>query len=140
MFQHMPNDSFKPNFDPILNFGKYELYLEFSNEFHEKTTHHEHFIQQMRKENLKYRYKCLHESLLTKINMFDDELLQLETERKDIKLQITFKNLFLSTLQEELLILNDFDLLEDKYSYDLYLKTVKQNEKVNEVKYLSKLI
>lgn len=105
------------------------------NGFHEKPTNLEIIMEQMRKEQLKYRHKCLHESMLMKINIFDDHLIKLETMRHNVKLHITFLDLFASTLEEEMIILNNFDLLEDEYIYNVLQKTEKQNEKVNQVKY-----
>lgn len=105
------------------------------NGFNEKPTNLEIIMQQMRKEKLKYRHKCLHESMFTKINIFDDHLIMLETMRNDVELRITFLDLFASTLEEEMIILNNFDLLEDEYTYNVLQKTEKQNEKVNQVKY-----
>lgn len=119
----------------ILNPKKSNLYSE--REFEEKPTHLETAMKQMRKEKLKHRHNCLHESMLTKINMFDDHLLTLETTRRDIKFRITFLDLFALTLEEELIILNNFDLLEDDYCNNVCLKTRKQNEKINQVIYLS---
>lgn len=110
------------------------------NEFFEAPTYLEITMLQMRKEKLKHKHKCLHKSMLTKINMFDDHLLTLYTLRKDVNLSITFLNLFASTLEEELIILNNFDLLEDEYSHNVYLKTIKQTDKVNEVKYFNELL
>lgn len=121
----------------ILNPEKINLHLK--KEFEEKPTHLENTMKQMRKEKLKHRHDCLHESMLTKINMFDDHLIMLEATRKDIEFRITFLNLFALTLEEELIILNDFDLLEDEYCNNVYLKTGKQNEKINQVKCLSTL-
>lgn len=110
------------------------------NGFHEKPSSLEIIMQQMRKEKLKYRHKCLHESMLMKINMFDDHLIVLETMRKDVKFHITFLDLFASTLEEEMIILNNFDLLEDEYTYTVLQKNEKQNDKVNQVKYLHKYL
>lgn len=121
----------------ILNPEKNNLYSK--KEFEDKPTHLETTMKQMRKEKLKHRHDCLHESMLTKMNMFDDHLLTLETTRKDIKFRITFLDLFALTLEEELIILNDFDLLEDEYCNNVNLKTGKQNEKINQVKQLSTL-
>lgn len=147
MFKPNLIDSFKPvqYMDPIyliLYPEQSKLYSEMlkNDQFHEEPTYLEITMRKMRKENLKHKHQCLHESMLTKINMFDDHLLMLEKTRKDVKLRITFLELFAITLEEELLILNDFDLLEDDYSYNVYLKTGKQNEKVNQVYYFDKLI
>lgn len=119
----------------ILNPDKSNLYMEMSKHgFHENPTHLEITMQQMRKDKLKYKYKCLHESMLTKINIFDDYLIMLETERKDVKLHITFLDLFASTLEEEMIIFNNYHLLEDEYMYNVHEKTEKQNEKVIQVK------
>lgn len=90
-------------------------------------------LQQMRKEHLKYKHLCLHETMSTKINMFDERLLLLKRNRIDVMLQITFLDLFASTLEEELLVFNDYDLLEDDCEYNLFVKTGMQNEKAKEV-------
>lgn len=147
MFKPNLIDSFEPvqYMDPIyliLYPEQSKLYSEMlkNDQFHEEPTYLEITMRKMRIENLKHKHQCLHESMLTKINMFDDHLLVLEKTRKDVKLRITFLELFAITLEEELLILNDFDLLEDDYSYNVYLKTGKQNEKVNQVYYFNKLI
>lgn len=114
---------------------KSDLYKEmFKNTNEEKSTYIETIMQKMRIDKLKYRHSCLHESMLTKINMFDDHILMLDKLRKNVKLRITFLDLFAITLKEELIILNDFDLLEDDYLYNVYLKTEKQNDKVDQVK------
>lgn len=102
----------------------------FKGNFSENLTYLETIMLQMKREKLKYKHNCLHESILTKMNIFDEHLLDLEKERKDIGLQTTFLNLFAITLEEELIILNDFNLLEDQYSYNLYIKTVKHNDQV----------
>lgn len=119
----------------ILHPEKNDVYSNMvKNELPEEPSHLETVMKHMRKEKLKYRHKCLHESMLMKINMFDEYLLTLETKRIDVKLRVTFLELFALTLEEELLILNDFDLLENEYSYNVYLKTRKQNDKINQVK------
>lgn len=105
-------------------------------EYNEKFTSVEAALRQITKDKFKHKYDCLHESMLTKINMFDEHTLSLEKERKDIKLRLMFLNLFAVTLEEELLILNDFDLLEDEYSYELFVKTGDQNNQVKQVKYI----
>lgn len=143
MFQPNLTDSFEPNrrLDPmhlVLNPEKSDLYTEMStNQFHENITDLERTMQSMRKERLKYEHHCLHESMLMKIKMFDDHLYFLETSRKDVKLRITFLDLFSIKLEEELLILNDFDLLENEYSHNVYVQTGKQNDKVNQVNDIS---
>lgn len=110
------------------------------NELHDEPTYLEITMLQMRKENLKHRLKCLHESMLAKINTFDDHLLTLVTLQKDISLSIIFLEVFALTLEEELIVLNNFELREDEYSHKVYLKTSEQNDKVNQVKYVNKLI
>lgn len=92
-------------------------------------------MQQLRRSHLKYRYDCLHESNLTKINIFDCRLLELDAERKDLKIRITYLDLFVLTLEEEMIILNDFDLLEDENLHIVREKTIIQNEKVDQVKH-----
>lgn len=107
--------------------------------FNENPTDLEITMLQMRKEKLVHRHNLLQESMLRKMNRFDEDLSSLEKERKDIILHTTFLNLFAITLEEELIILNDFDLLEDQYSYNLFMKTVKQNDQLKQVKYLDKI-
>lgn len=124
----------------MLNSKKSDFYPKiYKNEFDENATHLELIMQKMEKEKLKHKHDCLHESMLTKINIFDDHLSMLETTRKNVKLRITFLELFALTLEEELLVLNDFDLVEDEYSYNVYLITVKQNDKINQVKLFNPL-
>ncbi|XP_050529600.1 cilia- and flagella-associated protein 44 isoform X1 [Daktulosphaira vitifoliae] len=93
-----------------------------------KSSFLENQIKIMREKKLRYKHKCLHELIFTKIEMFDNHLAELETERIAVVLRIKFLELFALTLEEELLILNDYDLLEDEYSYDVYIITEKQNE------------
>jgi len=95
-------------------------------------------MQNTRKEQLKYRHMHLHKTMSTKINMFDDDLIKLERMRKDFKLQIKFLDLLALTFEEELIILNDFSLVEDKYSQSVYFKTSLQNDKINQVIYFNK--
>ncbi|XP_015370284.1 PREDICTED: uncharacterized protein LOC107166226 [Diuraphis noxia] len=104
-------------------------------------------MQNMRKEQLKYRHKHLHETMLTKINKFDDDLTELNKMRKDVKLRIKFLDLLALTFEEELIILNDFDLVEDECLHSVYLKTGLKNDKINqiqsireEIKYLNDVI
>lgn len=138
-------DSFKPihHLDLnhlILNSKKSDLCSKiYKNDFHENPTHLEIVMQKMRVEKLKHKHVCLHESMLTKINIFDDHLSMLETTRKNVKLRITFLELFALTLEEEMLVLNDFNLVEDEYSYNVYLTTVKQNDKINQVNIFNRL-
>ncbi|XP_022179157.1 uncharacterized protein LOC111039821 isoform X2 [Myzus persicae] len=143
-------DLFEPNghWDPtdlILKPGK--SHIMYTNEILEELTHLEIIMQNMRKEQLKYRHMHLHETMLTKINMFDDDLMELDKMRKDVKLQIKFLDLLALTFEEELIILNDFDLVEDEYLQGVYLKTGLQNNKVKqiqrireEIKYLNDII
>lgn len=90
-------------------------------------------MQQIMKDKLKYRHKCLHESMLMKITKFDNHINMAEKLRMDIQLKITFLKLFSLTLEEELIILNNFDLLEDNISYILNLKTEEKTAKVDQV-------
>lgn len=103
-------------------------------ELREEPTCLEMTMRQMRKEDLIYKHNVLHKSILEKIQFFDKKLLALRTKRIDVKLSVVFLDLFALTLEEELLTLSDFDLLEDRYSYDVYLKTKTQNEKADQVK------
>lgn len=104
------------------------------NGFNEKSSFLEISMQQMRRDKLKHKHKCLHESMLTKIKMFDNRLLTLQTTQRDVELSITFLDLFCLTLEEEIIILNSFGLQEDEYLHNVYFKTKKQNDKVNQVK------
>lgn len=140
MFQPSFIDLFEPNghWDPtdlILKPGK--SHIMYTNEILEELTHLEIIMQNMRKEQLKYRHMHLHETMLTKINMFDDDLMELDKMRKDVKLQIKFLDLLALTFEEELIILNDFDLVEDEYLQGVYLKTGLQNNKVKQVMYFN---
>lgn len=90
-------------------------------------------IKEMRQDELKYRHLCLHESMLTKINMFDCKLSKLNVLRRDVVLQVTFLDLFAVQLEEELIILNEFDLIEDEYLYNVFVKTGVQNKKADQV-------
>lgn len=124
----------------MLNPEKRNLHSKMSKDnFNEKPTDLEITMLQMRKEKLMHRHSLLQESMLRKIDRFDEDLSSLKEERKDIILHSTFLNLFSITLEEELIILNDFDLLEDKYSQNLFIKTEKQNDQVQQVKYLDKI-
>lgn len=143
MFQPSLIDSFEPigHWDPtdlILKPGK--SHIMYKNEIVDELTHLEIIMQNMRKEQLKYRHMHLHETMLTKISMFDDDLMELDNMRKDVKLRIKFLDLLALTFEEELIILNDFDLVEDEYSHSVYLKTGLQNDKVNQVMYFKKLL
>lgn len=89
--------------------------------------------KRLRHNILKYIHLYLHDSMLTKINTFDDSILSLGVKRNDVKFCITFLELFALTLEEELLILYDFDLLEDDYAYNIHEKTAVQNSKVEKV-------
>lgn len=113
---------------------KCDLYSEISKRgFLEEPTLMKTTLQQMRKDNLKYRHLCLHDTMSTKINMFDERLVLLKRKRIDVMLQIIFLDLFALTLEEELLIFNDYDLLEDDCEYNLFLRTGIQNEKAKQV-------
>lgn len=94
-------------------------------------------MRQLRRSHLKHRHECLHESMLTKITVFDNHLLALDVERKDVKIHITFLDLFAMTLEEEMIILNDFDWLEDENLRNVHKKMLIQNEKINQVKRFS---
>jgi len=125
-------------FEPIGHWDPTDLILKPRNS-HE-LTHLEIIMQNMRKEQLKYRHMHLHETMLTKINMFDDDLIELYKMRKDVKLRIKFLDLLALTFEEELIILNDFDFVEDEYSHSVYIKTGLQNDKVNQVMDFNKLL
>lgn len=90
-------------------------------------------IKEMRIKELKYRHLCLHDSMLTMINMFDNKLLELNVLRKDVKYRITLLNLFAIQLEEEMVVLNKFDLIIDEYLYQIFLKTRELNNKNEEV-------
>lgn len=92
-------------------------------------------MRQIRRTQLKYRHECLHESMLTRITMFDDDVAALDAERKRAKMRVTFLELFALTLEEEMIILNDFDLLEDGYLRVMNVTTAKQNDKVSQVRF-----
>lgn len=141
-FQHSSIDSFEPigHWDPIdlfLNPGKSLLY---KNALYEEPTYQEIVMQDMSKLKLKYRHMQLHDTMLTKIKIFDDHLLKLNKIQRKDKLRIKFLDLWATTLEEELLILNDFDLLEDEYSYNVYVKTGIQYDKAREVIYFYMLL
>lgn len=101
--------------------------------FYEEPTHQEIIMQQMRIDELKYKHMHLHASMLNKINMFDDHLFELNKMRIDIKLEIKFLDLWATTLEEEMLVLYDFDLLEDELSYKVHVKIGIQNDKAQQV-------
>ncbi|VVC29555.1 WD40/YVTN repeat-like-containing domain,WD40-repeat-containing domain,WD40 repeat [Cinara cedri] len=119
--------------DFILNPRISQLYVKSKNDSNEKSSYLEPMLQKMLKDNLKYKHKCLHESMLTKITMFDDQLFMLKRLRKDVKSQITFLELFSLTLEDELLILNDYNLLEDEYAYRVHIKTGQKNAKIDKI-------
>jgi len=130
-------------FEPIVHWDSTNLILKpekshimHKNEIFDELTNLEIIMQNMRKEQLKYRHMRLHETMLTKINMFDDDLMELDKMRKDVKLRIKFLDLLALTFEEELIILNDFDLAEDKYLQSVCLNIGLQNDKVNQVMYL----
>lgn len=136
-------DSFEPiyNFDSkhFLELGT--LYPEIAtHEYYEKPTYLEIIMGQIRKDELKYRHLCLHDTMLTKINIFDDGVLILETERINVKIHIAFLELLILKIEEELMILNDFDLVDDTYSYITNETIGKQNEKVLQVRSCHRLL
>lgn len=90
-------------------------------------------IKEMRIKELKYRHLCLHDSMLTIINMFDSKLSELNVLRKDVKYRTTLLNLFAIQLEEEMIVLNKFDLIKDEYLYNIFLKTKELNNKSEEV-------
>lgn len=140
IFQPISIDFFEPNESLglkylMLNPEKINLHSKSEDNFIENPTDLEATMLQTRKEKLIHRHNLLQESMLRKINGFDEDLSILEKERKDIILCTTFLNLFGITLEEELIIMNDFDLLEDQYSHNIYIKTEKQNDQVKLVKY-----
>jgi len=110
------------------------------NAIFDELTHLEIIMQNMRKEQLKYRHKHLHETMLTKMNMFDYDLMELNKMRKDVKLRIKFLDLLALKFEEELIILNDFDLVEDDYLHSVYLNTGLKNDKVFQVMYFYELL
>uniref|UniRef100_A0A2S2P1G3 WD repeat-containing protein 52 n=2 Tax=Schizaphis graminum TaxID=13262 RepID=A0A2S2P1G3_SCHGA len=127
-------------FEPIVHWDPTNLivkpeksHIMHKNAIFDELTNLEITMQSMRKEQLKYRHMCLHETMLTKINMFDDDLMELDKMRKDVKLRIKFLDLLSLTFEEELIILNDFDLAEDKYLQSVCLKISLQNDKVNQI-------
>lgn len=95
-------------------------------------------IKEMKKEELKYRHLCLHESMLTRIHMFDCHVSTLNDLRRDVELHVTFLDLFTKKLEEELIILNEYDLIEDEYLYNVFVKTGIQNKKADQVTVLIK--
>jgi hypothetical protein len=91
-------------------------------------------IQLLDKEQLKYRHACLHESMLRKVNVFDEQISTAEKMRKDQLLAVTFIDLFALSLKEEMMILRVFDLIEDEYEYATSLQILKLNSIVEKVK------
>lgn len=99
------------------------------------TTHIKTTIWQlMNEEKLKYRHACLHESMLRKVNVFDEHISTIEAMRKDQLLAITFMELFSLSLKEELMILRVFDLIQDEFKYNTHLHYLKQHSINDEVK------
>lgn len=80
----------------------------------------------------------MHETMLKKIKMFDDHLFKLNKMRIDVKLEMIFLDLWATTLEEEMLVLNDFDLLEDELSYNVHIKIGEQNDKAQQVIFCNK--
>lgn len=111
------------------------LYTETSEDesFCEDPTSLDITIKEMRIKELKYRHLCLHDSMLTMINMFDSKLSNLNVLRIDVKYRITFLKLFAIQLEEEMIVLNEFDLIIDKYLHQIFLKTRELNNKNEEV-------
>jgi len=101
--------------------------------FYEEPTHEEIIMKKLRIDKLKYKHMHLHDTMLKKINMFDDQLFKLKKMRVDIKLEIKFLDLWATTLEEEMLVLYDFDLLEDEFSYKVHVKIGAQNDKAQQV-------
>ncbi|XP_015370377.1 PREDICTED: uveal autoantigen with coiled-coil domains and ankyrin repeats-like [Diuraphis noxia] len=101
--------------------------------FYEEPTHQEIIMRKMRIDKLKYKHMHLHATMLNKINMFDDHLFELNKMRIDIKLEIKFLDLWATTLEEEMLVLYDFDLLEDELSYKVHVKIGLQNDKAQQI-------
>jgi len=101
--------------------------------FYDEPTHQEIVMKKMIIDKLKYRHMHLHESMLRKIDMFDDQLFKLNKMRIEVKLEIKFLDLWATTLEEEMLVLYDFDLLEDELSYNVHVKTGLQNDKAQQV-------
>lgn len=115
----------------ILNFKS--VFQISNNQSGENHSFLETTMQQILKDKLKYRYTCLHDTMLMKITKFDNHINMMEKLRINIQLKITFLKLFSLTLEEELIILNNFDLLEDNISYILNLKTEEKTAKVDQV-------
>jgi len=135
------------SFEPIVHWDPTDLVLKpvksnfmNKNAIFDELISLEIIMKNMRKEQLKYRNKHLHETMLTKINRFDDDLMELDKMRKDVKLRIKFLDLLALTFEEELIILNDFDLVEDEYLHRVYLKTGLQNDIINQVMYFYELL
>ncbi|XP_050423055.1 cilia- and flagella-associated protein 44 [Adelges cooleyi] len=141
-FPTIPVDKFIDVSSYLLLYPEYcSLYSEPTSssdmqEYNPKPSILENLMKDMRREKLKYKHRCLHESILAKIDMFDNRLIKLGGQKNDLLLRITFLELFTVTLEEEMLILNDFDLLEDQYSYDLHVITGKQNAKAEHIMYI----
>lgn len=75
----------------------------------------------------------MHETMFRKIEIFDDNLFKLHKIRIEVKLDIKFLDLWATTLEEEMLVLYDFDLLEDELLYNVHIKTGFQNDKAQQV-------
>ncbi|XP_025191573.1 uncharacterized protein LOC112591851 [Melanaphis sacchari] len=134
------------SFEPISHWDPTDLILKpkknhmYENTILDEPTHLEIIMQNMRKEQLKYRHMRLHETILTKINLFDEDLIELDKMRKNIKLRIKFLDLLALTFEEELIILNDFDLVEDEYLQRVCVKIGLQNDKVNQIQNIQEKI
>jgi len=136
LFQPSLIDSFEPSDhrDPMVLLYHPELSpLYKSVYFYEEPTHQEIIMRKIRIDKLKYRHMHLHETMLKKITMFDDHLFKLNKMRIDVKLEIKFLDLWATTLEEEMLVLYDFDLLEDELQYKVHVKTGEQNNKAQQV-------
>lgn len=143
LFQPSLIDSFEPIYhcDPMDLFFNPELSPLYKNAyFYEEPTHQEIIMQKIRIDKLKYRHLYMHETMLKKIKMFDDHLFKLNKMRTDVKLEIIFLDLWATTLEEEMLVLYDFDLLEDELLYNVHIKIGEQNDKAQQVIFCNKWI
>lgn len=141
LFQPSLIDSFEPIYhcDPMDLFFNPELSPLYKNAyFYEEPTHQEIIMQKIRIDKLKYRHLHMHETMLKKIKMFDDHLFKLNKTRIDVKLEIIFLDLWATTLEEEMLVLYDFDLLEDELLYNVHIKIGEQNDKAQQVIFCNK--
>ncbi|CAH1730872.1 unnamed protein product [Aphis gossypii] len=129
-------DSFEPidHLDPMDLFFNPEKSPLYKNAYsYEEPTHQEIVMKKMIIDKLKYKHMHLHETMLKKIDMFDDQLFKLNKMRIEVKLEIKFLDLWATTLEEEMLVLYDFDLLEDELSYNVHVKTGLQNDKAQQI-------